>query len=207
MNHRKNLALTLAGLLAIVTAASAATKWPSNARPVLTPKVTYEPFDGGEIEHLTLEGGGVRFQTGNNVNLRITERGRRYSVLFEHTRYPESQIGLSLFNRNEFLTSIESTAWDSYLTSLRYLYPIGFEVISDRPPEETARGIPIMGMPYREITIRYRLDDDSVPIVRRETFIMMEDKLLVASLQAPENFFPSAERTLQTMLVGLDRQK
>lgn len=201
------LTLTLAGLLVSATAVSAATKWPTTARPVLTPKVTHEPFDGGKIEHLTLEGGGARFRTGNNVALRMTARDPRYSVLFDHTRYPGSEIGLSLFNRNEFLSSLESTDWNKYLASLRYLYPIGFEVISDRPPEETARGIPIMGKPYRELTIRYLPDVDSDPIVRREIFIMMEDKLLVASLGAPQDCFPSAERTLRTMLVGLDRQK
>lgn len=207
MNHRKILNLALAGLLATATATSAASKWPNTARPILTPKITYEPYDGGELEHLTLEGGGTLFQTGNDVTLRIAERDPHYSVLFEHTRYPGSQIGLSLFEPNEFLTSLESTAWDSYVTSLQYLYPIGFEVVSDRPPEETARGVPVMGKPYRELTIRYRLDEESAPIVRRETFIMMQDKLLVASLQAPEGFFPSAEQTLRTMLVGLDRQK
>lgn len=206
MNHRI-LTLALVGLLATATAASAASKWPNTARPTLTPKVTYEPFDGGEIEHLTLEGGGTRFQTDNLVTLRIAERDPHYSVLFEHTRIPGSKIGLALFNRNEFLTSIESPDWESYLYSLKYLYPIGFEVIGDRPPEETARGVPVMGKPYRELTFRFRTDEDSPPIVRRETFIMMEDKLLVASLQAQEDYFPSVEPTMRTLLVGLDRQK
>ncbi len=207
MKSHKILAITGAALLVSAVIASAGTTWPKTARPILTTKVTYEPFDGGLIEHLTLEGGGTRFQTGNDVNLSIIDPDPRYSVLFEHTRFPGTRIGLSLFASNEFLTSIESSAWTGYLTSLKYLYPVGFEVVSDRPPEQTARGIPIMGAPYRELTFRYQIDEDSPPIVRRETFIMMKDKLLVASLQAPENLFPSAERTLQTMLVGLDRQK
>jgi hypothetical protein len=205
--HNRILAMALVGLLATATGASAAGKWPSTARPVLTPKVTCEPFDGGEIAHLTLEGGGTRFRTNNLTSLRLAERDPRYSVTFEHIRIPGSTISLTLFNRTEFLTSIDSPSWDSYLTSLRYLYPIAFEVISDRPPEETARGFPVMGMPYRELTIRYLPYEGGDPVVRRETFILMEDKLLVASLQAPENHFATVEPTVRTLLVGLDRQK
>ncbi|RKX33812.1 MAG: hypothetical protein DRP71_09200 [Verrucomicrobia bacterium] len=203
MHHRKHLFTTLALLIGTHSMAVAATGWPSSARPTLTPKVTYEKFDGGEIEHLILEGAGVRFKTGNDVTLKQVDPDPRYSILFEHTRYPGSQVGLALFSRSEFLTAIESSAWDNYLSSLRYAYPIGLEIISDHGPEETAKRFPIMGSPYRELTYSYRIDEEGPTIIRREYIVTMKDKLLVGVVESAEPYFQPVSRSIRSLLVGM----
>jgi hypothetical protein len=185
----------------------AATGWPFSARPILNPKVTYEEFDGGEIEYLILEGAGVRFKTGNDVTLKLVEPDPRYSILFECTRYPGSQVGLALFSRSEFLTAIDSSAWESYASTLRYLYPTGLEIISDLGPEETAKQFQIMGAPYRELTYSYRIDEESPTIIRREYFVMMEDRLLVGIVESTEPYFQPASRSIRSLLVGMYQEK
>jgi hypothetical protein len=207
MNHRKHLFATLVLLVGTHSLVTAAVGWPSSARPVLTPKVTYEEFDGGEIEHLTLEGDGVRFKTGNDVNLKLINSDPKFSILFENSRFPGSQIGLALFSRSEFLTAIDSSAWDGYSSSLRYLYPTGLEILSDRGPEETAMQFPIMGAPYRELTYSYRVDEESPTIVRREYFIMMEDRLLVGVAESTEPYFQSVAGSIRSLLVGMYQVK
>lgn len=207
MNHRQHLFATLALLVGTNSMAIAATGWPSSARPTLTPKVTYEEFDGGEIEHLVLEGDGIRFKTGNDVTLKLVDTDPKFSILFENTRYPGSQVGLALFGRSEFLTAIDSSAWDGYSSSLRYLYPVGLEIISDLGPEETAMQYPIMGTPYRELTYSYRIDEESPTIVRREYFIMMEDRLLVGVAESTEEYFQSVARSIRSLLVGMYQVK
>ena len=207
MRHRKHLYATFAFLVGVHSFAFSATGWPSSARPVLTPKVTYEEFDGGEIEHLLLEGDGVRFKTGNDVTLKLVEPGPEYSIRFECTRYPGSQVGLALFSRSEFLTAIDSSAWDRYASSLGYLYPIGLKIISDLGPEETAQQFPIMGAPYRELTYSYRIDQESPAIIRREYFVMMEDRLLVGVVESTEPYFQPASRSIRSLLVGMYQVK
>jgi hypothetical protein len=207
MYQHKSLFATFALLVGAQATAIGATGWPSSARPILTPKVTYEEFDGGEIEHLILEGSGVRFKTGNDVNLKVVDSDPRYSILFENTRYPGSQIGLALFSRSEFLTSIESPAWDKYLYSLRYAYPIGLEIISDRGPEETAKGFPIMGSPYRELTYSYRIDGENPPIFRREYIVMTNDRLLIGVVESTEPHFQAVSRSVRSLLVGMYQEK
>jgi len=207
MNHRNLFFAALALLLTANSQVMAATGWPSSARPALTPAVTYEQYDGGEFEHLILEGAGVRFKTGNDVTLKLVDPDPRYSILFENSRYPGSLVGLALFARSEFLTSIESSSWDGYLSSLRYSFPTGLEIISDRGPDETARRFPIMGAPYRELTFRYQVEEDGPVMVRREYFIMMKDKLLVAVAESTEPYFEAVSRSIRSLLVGLDREK
>ncbi|MEZ5278559.1 MAG: hypothetical protein R3F07_19410 [Opitutaceae bacterium] len=208
MNYRMPLATFFATLAvsAFATIASAA-GWPSAARPVLTPTVTYEAFDGGEIEHLTLDGDGVLFRTGNDVTLRSADPDSQYSILFQSTRYPGATLGLALFGKSEFVSSIESSAWNAYPATLKARYPFELTIVTDRPPEETAKGVPIMGAPYRELTFSFRMEEEGPVMMRRETFIMMKDRLLVASVEAPENYFEAMAQTMRSFLVGLDRQK
>jgi hypothetical protein len=207
MYQPKHLFATLVLLVGAQATATAGTGWPSSARPILTPKVTYEKFDGGEIEHLILEGSGVRLKTGNDVNLKVVGSDPRYSILFENARYPGSQIGLALFSRSEFLTSIESPAWDSYISSLSYAYPIGLEIISDRSAEETAKGFPIMGSPYRELTYSYQIDSETPAIIRREYIVMTNDRLLVGVVESTEPYFQAVSRSVRSLLVGMYQEK
>ena len=209
MNHRTSPFAVLSTLIFLggASLAPAAIGWPSSARPTLNARITYEPYDGGEIEYLTLEGEGILFTTGNDVTLRLSDPVPACSILFESTRFPGATIGLSLFGRSEFLSSIEGGVWDSYLASLRLRYPFDLTVVSDRPPEETARGLPIMGAPYRELTYRFRVEEGGALHIRRECFIVMKDRLLVVTLESPEDWFDPVSQSMRSLLAGLDRRK
>ena len=207
MSQPKYLFAAIAFLIGAHSPATGATGWPSSARPVLTPKVTCEKFDGGEIEYLNLEGAGVRFKTGNDVTLMLVDSNPSYSILFENTRYPGTHVGLALFSRTEFLTAIEGSAWDSFLSSLRYAYPLGLEIISDLGPEETARLFPILGSSYRELTYSYQIDEESPTIIRREYVVMMKDRLLVGVVESADPYFQPASRSIRSLLVGMERVK
>jgi len=207
MNQGKNLFLALTFLIGGYSPGTAATGWPTSVRPILTPEVTYEEFDGGEIENLIIEGAGIRFKTGNDVNLKLVDPDSKFSILFENSRYPGSRVGLALFSRTEFLSSIEGSAWENYLSSLHYIYPLSLEIISDRGPEETTRMFPILGSSYRELTYSYRIGEGSPTIIRREYCVMMDDKLLVGVAQTTEPYFQAVSSSLRSLLVGMQRDK
>lgn len=178
--------------------------WPKTARPTLGITSFYTDFDGIHVPMLRLQSGGLTFEVASRKTLlaRAT-KAPRYSGEFTDSRTPGISIGISVFDKTEFIPDLSIASWAAYKAGIQIEKP-GIEFVLDDSNIDSPITPYVFGQQFRQIA--YEQSTAQGVVKRREIFAFVGTKLVVFTVngakEAVDQNWGSVNRLISEFNLG-----
>ncbi len=176
--------------------------WPEAGRPPLRYAVAEKLFDRIPMDFGMLEGAGFKWTT--NIPDRwfpLNRTPSRFSIAFSAKSSEPLTLGVTVFNRDEFMPDLSAQTWERFLDGLREQNGAAFRIIAQTSTiEDPLQGPSIFGEPTRELFCQVKSLPTGV-VSQLCLFLIHRGKLLAFSLTGPESIVQAHAEEFR-LLVG-----
>ena len=153
--------------------------WPESNRPALSVSETNIMFDGYPVSVLRLQIHDLAIEISNRPDFTIeSSSSNRFSGTIKDSSMPGVTIGISLFNKTEFLPDLSEKTWKAYLEGIVANNPSASIVFENSNIEERITPY-VFDQQFRQVA--YEVAEGSNIEKTREIFAFIGDSLLVFS--------------------------
>lgn len=154
--------------------------WPETQRPKTIAKPTNILFDGSPVSILSLQTGQVSLEIVKREPFSLVpESSSRYSTEIVNRNWPNVYLGLSFFDKSEFLPDLSENSWLAYKAGLALQRPDAQVVFESSNIDSPATPY-VLGAKFRQIA--YEIQSGPEIAKKREIFAFVGGDLLVFSV-------------------------
>jgi|GEM_PF-2866162 len=161
--------------------------WPEASRPkiLLTLHTRTEDGYSEQVLHFKIPGGAI-IQVEKHGYWAKTKPNPRYSIQLEESKTPDLKFGISAFQKNEFLASLNREDWERYLHHLNTSNP-NQKVVFEQSNLEGSGRLFVLGKKYREVSYEWQTAAGKTKKTREIFFFLDEHLHVISFYGAPES--------------------
>ena len=174
-------------------------RWPEAGRASISLSVQTRFEDGYEERVILFKcPDGVTIEAERHGSWGKTKRHTRYSIQLEETDVPDLKFGISIFAKDEFLTSLDRKEWDRYLHHLNTAFPYQ-QVVFEQSNLEKSGGPFVFGKHFRQVAYQWKTPAGELKKTR-EIFVFLRGRLYVFSFRGKPESVDATWRRQNLML-------